>query len=453
MQLSDILRQQKQFFNSHKTKDIGFRKQQLKKLKEVIKRNEKNLSEAVYRDFGKSEFDTFTTELSMIYTEIDYFLKNLHKLSKPKSVRINLVNFPGKSKIYHEPLGNILVIGAWNYPIQLSILPAVGALAAGNTCIIKPSEMAIHTSNCIAEIINENFEPHYLAVVEGGIEETTELLNQRFDKIFFTGSTKVGKIVYEAAAKHLTPVTLELGGKSPCIVSKSADLKVAAKRIVWGKFLNAGQTCVAPDYLLVDDTIAQELIDMLIQQIKNNNYQPESDHYTKIINRKNFDRLKSLIENELIIYGGKTIPDQLFIEPTLLYPANWDIKAMQEEIFGPILPILTYSAFGGALESIQQQEKPLSAYLFSSDSEEINEFCNNISFGGGCVNDVVMHLTNDRLPFGGVGNSGVGNYHGKFSFETFSHQKSILKKSNWGEPNIKYPPYSTGKLNIIKKFL
>ena len=281
MDFNEVLIKQKEFFNTHQTKDINFRKAQLQKLKTLIQENESLFYEAIYKDFGKSKFDTYTTELSLLYNEINYFLKNLHKLAKPKSVTNNFANLPGSSKIYATPLGNILVIGAWNYPIQLSLLPVVGALAAGNTCILKPSEVALNTSNCIAKLINENFDEHYFKVIEGGVEETTTILQLKFDKIFYTGSTSVGKIVYEAAAKNLTPVTLELGGKSPVIVTQTANIEVAVKRIVWGKFLNAGQTCVAPDYILVDEKIAEKFINVLIKQIETNNYHPKSEYYTR----------------------------------------------------------------------------------------------------------------------------------------------------------------------------
>ncbi len=453
MDFNEALIKQKEFFNTHQTKDISFRKAQLQKLKTLIQENESLFYEAIYKDFGKSKFDTYTTELSLLYKEINYFLKNLHKLAKPKSVTNNFANLPGSSKIYATPLGNILVIGAWNYPIQLSLLPVVGSLAAGNTCILKPSEVALNTSNCIAKLINENFDEHYFKVIEGGIEETTTILQLKFDKIFYTGSTSVGKIVYEAAAKNLTPVTLELGGKSPVIVTQTANIEVAVKRIVWGKFLNAGQTCVAPDYILVDDKITEKFINILIKQIETNNYHPKSEYYTRIINKKNFDRLINLIDQKKLIYGGKNSIEELYMEPSVMYPVSWEDDIMQQEIFGPILPILTYSNFGDALNEIQRHEKPLSAYLFSNNSEEMDLFTSQVSFGGGCINDVVMHLANEKLPFGGIGNSGMGNYHGKYSFKNFSHEKPVLKKANWGEPNIKYPPYSEQKLNIIKKII
>lgn len=453
MNYADILRQQKSFFNSHKTKDLTFRKEQLKKLKKIIKSNEKLLYDAIFQDFGKSEFETFGTEISFVYKDIDFYLKNLNSLAQPKSVTTNIVNQLGSSKIINEPLGNCLVIGAWNYPYQLTLTPVIAAIAAGNTCMIKPSELPENTMKAMAKIINENFAPEFLYVVEGGVEETTEILKLRFDKIFFTGSPRVGKIVYKAAAEHLTPVTLELGGKSPAFITENADLQVAARRIVWGKFINAGQTCVAPDYLYVQENIKPKFLEILITEIKKRNYHENAEHYCKIINERNFDRLNNMINREKIVFGGETNREKRYISPTVLDNVSWEDAVMQEEIFGPILPILTYKNFENAIEKVIDGEKPLSAYLFSNNSKEQEIFSEILSFGGGCINDTLMHLSNDRLPFGGVGNSGIGNYHGKFGFETFSHQKAILKKSNYLEPELKYPPYSEGKLKILKKLL
>ena len=453
MNFEEILADQRTFFNSQKTKSIKFRKMYLEKLREVILKNEESLYEAIYRDFGKSKFDTYTTEISFIIKDIDYYLKNLNSLARPKKVKTNLANQLGSSKIYSEPLGCTLVIGAWNYPYQLSFSPMITALAAGNTCILKPSEVAENTMRAMAKIINENFPKEYLFVAEGGVEVITEILKLKFDKIFFTGSTKVGQIVYEAAAKNLTPVTLELGGKSPAIVTSSADFEVAAKRIVWGKFLNAGQTCVAPDYILVDEKVKDSFLDALKAQIQKFNYQPGAEHYTQIINQRNFERLIQFIDQEKIYLGGNYDLQKRYIEPTILHNVNWDDNVMQEEIFGPILPVLTFKNFNEALLKISEKEKPLAAYLFTKNPEEKEQFKSKISFGGGCINDVVMHLSNDHLPFGGVGNSGIGNYHGKFGFDTFSHQKSVLERVTWGEPDIKYPPYSEKKLNWIKKLL
>ncbi len=453
MEIQEIVSNQKKFFKTQKTKNIMFRKMHLEKMKELILKNEEILYEAIYKDFGKSKFDTFTTEISFVLHDIDYYLKNLKSLSKPKKVRTNLVSQIGKSKIYSEPLGTILVIGAWNYPYQLSLSPIIAALAAGNCCILKPSEIAENTMKAMSKIINENFPPEYLYVYEAGIDETTELLKLKFDKIFFTGSTKVGKIVYKAAAENLIPVTLELGGKSPAIISKEANLEVAAKRIVWAKFLNAGQTCVAPDYVLVEETVLEEFLSVLKKYIQKFKYEIGSDHYTQIINQKNFERLIKLIDKDKMYWGGNFNEEKRYIEPTILKNINWNDEVMQEEIFGPILPVISFTDFNLILNEVLEHEKPLAAYLFTNNSEEKENFINKLSFGGGCINDVIMHLGNENLPFGGVGNSGIGNYHGKYGFEAFSHQKAILEKTTWGEPNIKYPPYSDKKLSWIKRFM
>lgn len=453
MNYADILQQQKTFFNSHATKDLDFRKAQLQKLKKVVKSNEKLLYDAIYQDFGKSEFETFGTEISFIYKDIDYYLKNLKSFAKPKNVLTNIVNQMGSSKIVFEPLGNCLIIGAWNYPYQLTLTPVIAAIAAGNTCMIKPSELPENTMKAMAKLINENFDAQFLYVVEGSVEETTAILKLRFDKIFFTGSPRVGKIVYKAAAEHLTPVTLELGGKSPAFVTEKADLQIAARRIVWGKFINAGQTCVAPDYLYVAENIKAKFLKILIEEIKKRNYTDNVDHYCKIINERNFDRLEKMIDREKVVFGGETNREKRYISPTVLDNVTWDDAVMQEEIFGPILPILTYKNLETAMQTVVEGEKPLSAYLFSNDTKEQELFTEKLSFGGGCINDTLMHLSNDRLPFGGVGNSGIGHYHGKFGFIAFSHQKAILKKSNYLEPELKYPPYSDAKLNILKKLL
>lgn len=451
--LEQVFHNQGEFFKTGKTLDLDFRKAQLKKLENILKASENLLYEAIYKDFRKSEFETYTTELSFIYNEIKFYIKNLKKLSKPQKVKTNLSNFPGSSYIYKDPYGKSLVIGAWNYPYQLSLLPVVCAIASGNVCILKPSEMAENTSEIMAKLINENFPENYLYVSEGGVEVTSELLELNFDKIFFTGSPKIGKIVYEATAKNLTPVTLELGGKSPVIVSDNSNLDVAAKRIVWGKFLNAGQTCIAPDFVLVHRNVRSKFIDCLTKYLDQFDYQENASHYTSIINSKNFQRLEKLIDDEKVIYGNHKNPDTNFLSPTVLDNVSWDDDVMQEEIFGPILPILTYENFQQTIDDLKSKEKPLSAYLFSDEEDEKSYFLNHFSFGGGCINDVLMHIGNGNLPFGGVGNSGIGNYHGKFGFDAFVHQKAILKRKTWGEPNLKYPPYSDKKISFLKRFL
>ncbi len=453
MDFNSIFQSQKVFFNTHKTKGIAFRKETLIKLKSILKNNEQELYDAIYKDFRKSKFDTFLTELNLIYNEIDFFLKNLNTISKPKKVKTAISLQPGKSFIYSEPLGVTMVIGAWNYPYQLTLLPLVTAIAAGNTCIVKPSELPVNTMHLIAKLINTNFSSNYLFVVEGGVPETTELLKLKFDKIFFTGSPMVGKIVYEAAAKNLVPVTLELGGKSPAIVTKTADLEVAAKRLIWGKFLNGGQTCIAPDYLLVEASVKPKLIEIIKSKLDKIQYTDGAEHYVSIINKRNYDRILRLIDNDKIVYGGKHNDETLYIEPTILDNVSWEDAVMQEEIFGPVLPIISYNNYDEILQKIIDGEKPLAAYLFTKNQEEKDKFLNYVSFGGGCINDTLMQITNDYLPFGGIGNSGIGNYHGEFGFNTFSHQKSIIEKVNWGEPDWKYPPYSDKKMSYLKKVM
>jgi aldehyde dehydrogenase (NAD+) len=453
MDYISVFNAQKEFVRSGRTSDTVFRKGILIRLRDLLKSNEGKLYDAVYEDFRKSGFDTYATELSMIYSEIKYFLKNLDRIAKPRRCRTNLANMPGKFRIYNDPLGSVLIIGAWNYPYQLTLLPAIDAIAAGNACILKPSELPSGTMHLIAEIVNDNFSPDILYVAEGGVPETTELLKIRFDKIFFTGSPRVGKTVYEAAASNLVPVTLELGGKSPVIVTASADLETAAKRIIWGKFLNAGQTCVAPDYLLVEDSVKDEFLQLALKWLKKFSYADGADNYVRIINKKNFDRILGLIDPDKVYFGGKSDEKTFYIEPTVMTGVGWDDKVMGEEIFGPVLPVISFSSLEDVLDRICRMEKPLSAYIFSNDKSEVKMFLDRVSFGGGCVNDVVMHLVNMDVPFGGVGNSGIGNYHGKYGFDCFSHKKAVLKKSLHFEPNMKYPPYTGGKLAWIKRLM
>jgi len=452
MNFKEIYANQHVFFNSNQTKDISFRINQLKKFKSVIKSNEDLLYQAIYEDFGKSEFETYVTELSLLYHEINRFIKNIKKWSKRKRVSTGFTNFPAKSYIIPEPLGVTLVIGAWNYPYQLSLLPAVTSIAAGNTVVLKPSEVPAKTSKVMAKLVNDNFSSEVFYVVEGGVEETTELLNYRFDKIFFTGSTAVGKIIYEAAAKHLTPVTLELGGKSPTFVLADANIAMTAKRIVWAKFLNAGQTCVAPDYILVEKSIEIPFLNALKAEIEANYLENEEtgENYLKIINTKNFDRLKQLIDKDKIYHGGHTNRDKRFISPTILHNITFEDDVMQDEIFGPLLPVLSFTDLPIAIQKVKENPKPLSCYVYSKNRKNINTLLKDVSFGGGAVNDSLMHLTNSKLPFGGVGLSGMGSYHGKAGFDTFTHYKSILDKPLWLEPGIKYTPYTKGKLKLIK---
>ncbi|MFO8084251.1 MAG: aldehyde dehydrogenase [Desulfobacterales bacterium] len=452
MNAPEILNIQRNFFLSGKTKSIRFRISQLMKFRQILKENESLLFKAIDKDFGKSAYETYGTELSVIYSEIKSALKNIKKWSKPVQVRTTLKNFPGKGKIFHEPFGNTLIIGAWNYPYQLSLVPAVSAIAAGNTAIIKPSDLAANTSSVMARLINENFDSGFLFLKEGGIAVSTELLKQKFDKIFFTGSTSVGKIVYRAAAEHLTPVTLELGGKSPAFVLPDADLARSARRIAWGKFLNAGQTCVAPDYALVHRNVKDEFLNKLKEQIlKIHGKNPkDGETYVRIINQKNFDRLLSLIEKNKIFWGGKTDREKLYISPTIISGISFNDKIMNDEIFGPILPVIEFSDLDCAIKEVKNKPKPLSLYIFTNSSAKRDRILHEISFGGGCVNDTVMHLASPELPFGGVGLSGMGKYHGKAGFLAFSHSKSILYKGLWFEPFFKYKPYTSLKLKLLK---
>jgi aldehyde dehydrogenase (NAD+) len=372
-----------------------------------------------------------------------------------KRASTNLANFPGKSRILPEPYGCALVIGAWNYPYQLSLAPVVAAIAAGNTVILKPSELAARTSAIMQKLINSNFEPAFFHVVEGSVPETTALLNLPFDKIFFTGSPAVGKIVMAAAAKHLSSVTLELGGKSPCIVLKDANLKMAAKRIAWGKFLNAGQTCIAPDYLLIEPEVRDKFLNLLVQEIqKNLGAEPhKSEAFVKMINERNFDRVSNLIQADKVFFGGITNRSARYISPTILKDISWDDKVMQEEIFGPVLPVINLTNIDEAISQIRQHPKPLALYMFSNNKALIKKVLQQVSFGGGCINDTIMHIANPNLPFGGVNNSGLGSYHGEDGFRAFSHYKSVLYKTNLFEPFVKYPPYNGFKKWILRMLM
>jgi aldehyde dehydrogenase (NAD+) len=453
MNYATLLHNQRRYFKAQRTKEIGVRKATLQRFKQMLQENEAKIYAAVYADFQKSEHEAFLTEFAILIKDIDEALGTLPKWMKVQKVKTNLVNLPGKSFTVAEPYGQCLVIGAWNYPIQLSFAPAIAALAAGNTVILKPSELAANSAQCMAELVAQYFEPHLFTVVLGGVEETTSLLAERFDKIFFTGSPAVGRIVYQAAAKHLTPVTLELGGKSPAIIAPSADLPSSVKRIIWAKFLNAGQTCIAPDYVFIHDSIYRDCLSLLQQEIKKNQYDLANNNYVQIINERNLARLEKLLDKDKIAFGGTIDKEKRTISPTLLKDVSLDDAVMQEEIFGPILPLLPYTKFEDALSYIQDHEKPLSAYLFSNDKAEQTAWLGQISFGGGCINDAIMHITNPNLPFGGVGQSGTGSYHGKAGFDTFSHQKSVFKKPSLFEVPLKYPPYTTTKMGWIKRLL
>ena len=418
-----LIDQQKNYFNSNVTKPLAFRIEQLKKLRSVITNHEQELTDAIFRDFQKGSFNTFLSEFSGVYLGLDKAIKNMKKWAKIKRVGTNRVNFPGRSYIIPEPLGVCLVAGPWNYPINLALVPAIAAIAAGNTVVLKPSEVAAHTSAVLAKMIRSNFDSSFFAVVEGGIEETTELLEQPFDKIFFTGSIPVGRIVYQAAAKNLVPVTLELGGKSPLIVAPDANLKIVVKRLVWGKFVNAGQTCIAPDYVLVHKHIEKAFLETLKTEIELAQFSLANQNYAQIISEKHPDRLINLIEPEKVFIGGEYDRSKRLLVPTVLTNISGEDKVMEDEIFGPILPVMTYDDIDSAISFIKSRPKPLALYLFSESSALRMKIANEVSFGRGSVNKVLMHFSNDELPFGGVGASGMGNYHGEAGYKSFSHYK------------------------------
>lgn len=454
--MKEQLNQLRNFYEGYNTRSYSFRKQQLKKLKTAVLQHEKNLYDALYSDLKKNQEESWVTEIGFLIAEINHTLKHLRNWMKPEKVPTNLMNFPGKSFIYKEPLGVVLIIGPWNYPLQLLFTPLVGAIAAGNCVALKPSEFAPATSGVMKKMVEENFPKDYILYAEGeGATVIPQMMdNFRFDHIFYTGSTTVGKIIYQMAAKQLVPVTLELGGKSPCVVESDAKISIAARRIALTKFSNAGQMCVAPDYVLVHQSIKEKFIEELkkaVQQFFSDD-PSASYNYGKIINEKQFNRLISYLQQGKIIYGGKFNASTLFIEPTIIEGASLDASLMSEEIFGPVLPILSFNTFEEAKEIIDRNLNPLAFYIFTESSEKEQQWLEKISFGGGCVNNASWHLTNFNLPFGGRGNSGIGAYHGKYSFDVFSHQKAVLKTPTWFDPKIKYPPFK-GKLNLFKRII
>lgn len=450
--ITDIVKNQHNFFDRNITRELSFRIKQLKKLKSVLKEHEDDFLDALNKDFQKPALETYGTELGILYSEIDHILSNIKDWAKPERVWGSLINFPSRSYIHRQPYGVALVIGAWNYPLLLSLSPALGALAAGNCTIVKPSEISEHTSALLAKVINSNFEDGFLTVVEGAADTTQEILNEPLDYIFFTGSTRVGKIIMKEAAKQLTPLTLELGGKSPAIVHSDSDVPVAAKRIAWGKFINAGQTCVAPDYIYVHEDLEESLLTYLTEEITNfyGENPKNSADFARIINEKHFSRLKGYLDNGTIVTGGQTDESENYIAPTVLSNIGWEDKVMQEEIFGPILPVMTYKELSEAMTAIRNKPTPLSLYIFTDDEHIQEKIINELPFGGGCINDTIAHLGNLNLPFGGLGMSGFGNYHGQSSFEIFSHQKSIMEKPIWPDNPMRYAPYP-GKLKWLKK--
>ncbi len=453
-EIQNILEKQRNFFLQGKTLEYSFRLQQLKLLKQIIKAHETEILQALKSDLNKADFEGYATEVGFTYEELNHAISHLKSWMRPKTVWTPMTQFWAVSKIYPKPFGVSLIISPWNYPFQLLFAPLIGAIASGCTAVLKSSELAPATSAIAKKLVTKYFQPEYVALVEGGVETSQYLLQQKWDVIFFTGSTQVGKIVMQAAANHLTPVVLELGGKSPCIVDETAHLDFAAKRIVWGKLVNAGQTCVAPDYLLVHESIKQPLVQKIIENIKKSYGEDpsQSPDYPRIINEKHFIRLTNYLKDGNIIFGGQTDISQKYIAPTLLDNVNPDSSVMQDEIFGPILPILTYKNLQDAINFINARPKPLALYLYTNSSENEKRILNYTDSGGGCINDCLVHLAPQDLPFGGVGDSGMGNYHGKSSFDAFSHPRGILKKTNLFDIPIRYAPY-LNKINLLKYFM
>lgn len=447
-----LIEKQRDFFATGATRNVEFRIRQLKRLQQWIVANEDTMLEALKNDLGKSAFEAYATEIMGPLEELKLAIKKIKGWARPRRVKTPIAFFKARSYYQHEPFGAALVISAWNYPFSISLAPLIGAIAAGNCCVLKPSELAACTSKCLADMARECFAEDYCAVIEGGAAETTELLAEKFDIIHYTGGARVGRIVALAAAANLTPIVLEMGGKSPCIVDETADIDISARRIAWGKFLNAGQTCTAPDYVLAHRSIKEKLVSALQSEIRNF-YGPDaksSQDYGRIINENHFDRLSSLLRGEHILSGGATDRASLYVEPTILDPVSWDSEIMKEEIFGPILPIIVYDDMSDLILILKKREKPLALYVFSKNAENTQRIINEIPFGGGGINSTVLQSGNIHLPFGGVGASGMGHYHGEWSFKTFSHKKSILDKSSLIDIKFMYPPYKD-KLKWLKK--
>jgi aldehyde dehydrogenase (NAD+) len=453
--LAALVAKQSQFFRSGKTLPRSFRTERLRALHAAVAKHEHELLDALRADLGRAHAESYFAEVGFVLSEITYALRHLGSWMRRRTSWSPLVVGPSRSYVTAQPLGLNLIIAPWNYPVHLSLAPLTGAIAAGNVAVVKPSELTPAASGLIARIVTETFDEAHVAVVEGDVSVSQRLLSLRWDHIFFTGSTRVGKIVAHAAAEHLARCTLELGGKSPVIVTESADLDVAAKRIIWGKFVNAGQTCVAPDYMLVHESVHDALLQrmtMTVREFYGANPRQSRD-FARIVNEHHFDRLSSLIEDDKVVVGGETDRRDRYIAPTLMDDVNMDDAVMAEEIFGPILPIMPVSSLEQAIERVAERPNPLALYLFSTDPEEENAIVDRVSFGGGCINNTLAHLGDPKLPFGGIGASGIGAYHGEHSFVTFSHMKGILKTGNFLDPSVKYPPYNETKLGIFRKML
>ena len=455
IQIQKIIENQKKFFATGKTLDIKYRKNALQKLKSAIEKYEVEIGKAIRADLGKSHSESYMCEIGLVKSEIAYMIKHLNKFAKEKTVKTPITNWISRSYIKPVPYGNVLIMSPWNYPFLLSLSPLVYAISAGNTAVIKPSAYSPETSEIIKKVINESFDEEYVAVVEGGREENKQLLDENFNYIFFTGSKSVGKEVMAKASEKLIPVTLELGGKSPCIVDKTANIKLAAKRIVFGKFINCGQTCVAPDYIYCHKDVKNQLIEEIKKQIvlQYSEKPLENDTYGKIINEKHFGRVCSLINKEKVVHGGKYDAELLKIEPTVMDNVVWEDAVMQEEIFGPLLPVLEFESIEEITEKINSMDSPLALYIFASDKKRIKYVTSHIQYGGGCINDTIVHLVTTEMPFGGVGASGMGAYHGKFGFDTFTHYKSIMDKKTFLDLPMRYQPYNKLYDKLIKMFL
>jgi len=450
--VKQLVAAQNEFFATQKTKEVAHRKQYLIKLQQEILDQEDAVCDALYADFKKPKFESLATETQLVLAELKHAIKNVKSWSESNRVGASLLNFPSKEWIQPEPYGKVLVISPWNYPFMLTMSPLIGALAAGNTAILKPSEFSPNTSKIIARIIRKVFPPEYVTVVEGGVEVSTELLAEKWEYIFFTGSTRVGKIVYKKAAEHLTPVTLELSGKNPCIVDETASIPLAAKRIAWGKLINAGQTCIAPDYILVHKSVKKALVDGLkanITQFYGENIEASND-FARITTSKHYEELKAMLKGQNLLFGGNYNDEDQYLEPTLVDEPQEDSTIMEGEVFGPILPIISYEDESELDEYISRFPNSLAFYVFSNNKKFQKRMMRQYSFGGGTINDVVVHISNKDLPFGGVGQSGIGGYHGKYSFDLFSHHKSIVKRGTWLDVPLRYAPYNIS-LNLIRK--
>nr|WP_297788851.1 aldehyde dehydrogenase [uncultured Allomuricauda sp.] len=450
--IKQLVAAQNDFFATQNTKDVAFRKKYLKKLQQEILDQEDAICDALYADFKKPKFESLATETQLVLAELKHAIKNVKNWSEPNSVGASLLNFPSKEWIQPEPYGKVLIVSPWNYPFMLTISPLIGALAAGNTAILKPSEFSPNTSKIISQIIRKVFPPEYVTVVEGGVEASTELLAEKWEYIFFTGSTRVGKIIYQKAAEHLTPVTLELSGKNPCIVDKTASISLAAKRIAWGKLINAGQTCIAPDYVLVHKSVKTALVEGIqecISQFYGENVEASND-FARITTSKHYEELKAMLKDQNLLFGGNYTDKDQYLEPTLVNEPKLDSTVMQGEVFGPILPIISYEDENELDGYISRYPNSLAFYVFSNNKRFQKRMMTKYSFGGGTINDTVVHISNKELPFGGVGQSGIGGYHGKHSFDLFSHQKSIVKRGTWIDIPLRYAPYNIS-LKLIRK--